>query len=86
MPNGRKNARQGQYVWLYFWSFSLHVTIFLAHFDLSFKACTTNADCRLADWHVKIVLKCSNRNPNPKRLVLGLIRVRLRLRLRIRAF
>ena len=37
-------------------------------------------DCRLADWQINIVLKCSNPNPNPKRLVLGLIRVRVRIR------
>ena len=38
------------------------------------RRCATNADCRLADWQVNIVLKCSNPNPNanPKRLVLGL--------------
>ena len=39
----------------------------------------TNADCRLADWQINILLKCSspspNPNANPKRLVLGLIRV-----------
>ena len=42
----------------------------------------TNADCRLVDWLINIVLKCSNPNPNPKRLVLGLIRVRVRVRIR----
>ena len=25
----------------------------------------TNADCRLADWQINIVLKCSNPSPNP---------------------
>ena len=27
--------------------------------------CATNADCRLTDWQINIVLKCSNPNPNP---------------------
>ena len=52
------------------------------------RRCATNADCRLADWQVNIVLKCSNPNPNPnanpKRLVLGLIRVSIRVRVRVR--
>ena len=52
------------------------------------RQCATNADCRLADWQVNIVLKCSNPNPNPnanpKRLVLGLIRVSVRARVRVR--
>ena len=53
------------------------------------KRCATNADCRLADWQINIVLKCSNPNPNPnanpKKLALGLIGVSVRVRVSVRA-
>ena len=39
------------------------IIIMLYEYGLK-KRCATNADCRLEDWQINIVLKCSNPNPN----------------------